>query len=65
MIGQSKPHIMYMGGGDPLTPPIESLAALPPEEQEEGEELSQPVSVCFVLLGNAHISCNIFWQKRN
>ena len=29
MIGEAKPHVMFMSGGDPLTPEIESLAVKP------------------------------------
>ena len=36
VIGESKSHIMYIGGGEPLTPEVESLSVLPPEEAEEG-----------------------------
>ena len=37
VVGQSKLHIMYISGGEPLTPEVESLAALPAEEMEEGK----------------------------
>ena len=34
--GQSKPHIMYLTGGDPLMPEVESLSVLPVLEPEDG-----------------------------
>ncbi len=36
LIGQAKPHIMYLTGGDELMPEVESLSVLPVLEEEEG-----------------------------
>ena len=35
LVGQAKPHIMYLTGGDDLMPDIESLAVVPVIEDEE------------------------------
>ena len=36
LVGQAKPHIMYLTGGDDLMPDVESLAVVPHIEEEEG-----------------------------
>ena len=45
LVGKAKSHIMYMYGGDPLTPDIRSLTCLPLLEIDEGM-LSQILSRC-------------------
>ena len=35
LVGQAKPHIMYLTGGNDLMPNIESLAVVPVIEDEE------------------------------
>ncbi|XP_064642380.1 cilia- and flagella-associated protein 74-like [Lineus longissimus] len=39
IVGVAKDHIMYMSGGDELTPNVESLAVLPVTEEEEDGKL--------------------------
>ena len=39
VIGESKPHIMYILGGDTLQPPVQSLAVQPPTLDADGGEL--------------------------
>ena len=39
LIGLSKPHIMYMTGGDALRTDVESLSVVPAEEPDEGQLL--------------------------
>ena len=37
-MGQAKAHIMYLTGGDDLTPEVESLSIVPRVEEEEGRK---------------------------
>ena len=37
LVGQAKPHIMYLTGSDDLSVDVESLAVLPVQEFDEGE----------------------------
>ncbi|XP_070561828.1 cilia- and flagella-associated protein 74-like isoform X2 [Ptychodera flava] len=45
LIGKSREHTMYVLGGDEITPCVESLAAGPLPEEEEGEAKPQAVPV--------------------
>ena len=39
ILGQAKPHIMYMSGGDDLRSGIESLAVMPASPEETGKNV--------------------------
>ncbi|CAH1773330.1 unnamed protein product [Owenia fusiformis] len=43
--GVAKPHIMYVTGGDPLTPDIESLAVLPVTDHDDEDSKVMPQCV--------------------
>lgn len=36
LLGQAKAHVMYLSGGDDLTPGVESLSLIPHVEDAEG-----------------------------
>ncbi len=56
LIGQAKPHIMYLTGGDELMPEVESLSVLPVLEEEEGNlECTQTQIINMVLIGRYYV----------